>query len=67
MSHLEGTGCDNAYEHDLRIAGQEGAREALRRVWGAMVSPHAIGMDIEATKNACFQVERVAAEMGVQL
>lgn len=66
-SNVEGSGCGNAYWHDIKASREEGAREALRNVWDAMVSPHAVGLDIEATRIACAQVERVAREMGVGL
>ena len=57
----------DAEAHTADVEHTNGAREALRNVWDAMMSPHAVGMDVEATKNACAQVERVAREMGVEL
>lgn len=42
-------------------------RDTLRAVWDAMVSPHAEGLDANATKVACEQIERIARERGIAL
>ncbi len=64
-------GFDSTIHADIRRALDpilnETAAEVLRKVWDAMCSPHAEGLDRDATRIACDQVTRVAGDLGVTL